>query len=91
MKKSEFVAAVAAKANVSKKDAETIINATFATISEEMKKDESVRIPSFGTFSSRTKAPRTAKNPRTGEFIEIPETKVSVFKAGKELKDNLNA
>ena len=72
MNKTELVAAVAAKAEISKKDAEAAVKAV---------------IVGFGTFDVKTRAARTGKNPRTGESISIPEAKVPSFKAGSALKD----
>ena len=90
MKKSEFISAVAAAANVTKKEAEAVVDATFATLSQEMKNGESVRIAGFGTFTTRKRSERTSKNPRTGEIITVSATNVPTFKAGKELKTLVN-
>lgn len=87
MTKKELVAAVAEKADLSKKDTEAALNATLAVITAELEKGNDVQITGFGTFSVKTRAPREGKNPRTGEVITIPETKAPTFKAGKALKD----
>ncbi|MBR3439831.1 MAG: HU family DNA-binding protein [Clostridia bacterium] len=88
MNKTELIAAVAAKANVSKKDAEGVINATLDTIGDALanKKDGKVTLIGFGTFEARKRAAKTARNPQTGETIKVPATKVAAFKAGAGLK-----
>lgn len=87
MNKKELVAAIAEKSDLSKKDAESALNATLAVITAELEKGNDVQLTGFGTFSVKTRAPREGKNPRTGEMIAIPETKAPTFKAGKALKD----
>ena len=81
------MAAIAEKSDLSKKDAESALNATLAVITAELEKGNDVQLTGFGTFSVKTRAPREGKNPRTGEMIAIPETKAPTFKAGKALKD----
>ena len=87
MNKKELVAAIAEKSDLSKKDAESALNATLAVITAELEKGNDVQLTGFGTFSVKTRAPREGKNPRTGEMIAIPETNAPTFKAGKALKD----
>lgn len=87
MNKSELVAAVAAKAELSKKDAEAAVKAVTESVKEALADGEKVSLVGFGTFEVKTRAARTGKNPRTGEEIQIPETKVPAFKAGTALKD----
>lgn len=87
MNKTELVAAVAAKAELSKKDAEAAVKAVVDSISEALADGDKVALVGFGTFDVKTRAARTGKNPRTGEQIEIPESKVPSFKAGSALKD----
>ncbi len=87
MNKTELVAAVAAKAELSKKDAEAAVKAVVDSISEALADGDKVALVGFGTFDVKTRAARTGKNPRTGEKIEIPEAKVPSFKAGSALKD----
>ncbi len=90
MNKTELVAAVAAKAELSKKDAEKAVSAVTASISEALKKGDKVQLVGFGTFEVRKRNARTGKNPRTGESIKIKASKVPAFKAGKALKDTVN-
>ena len=82
MNKTELVAAVAAKAELSKKDAEAAVNAVFDSVKDALAEGDKVSLIGFGTFSART-----GLNPRTKETIEIPESKVPAFKAGSALKD----
>ena len=87
MNKTELVAAVAAKAELSKKDAEAAVNAVFDSVKDALAEGDKVSLFGFGTFSVKTRAARTGLNPRTKETIEIPESKVPAFKAGSALKD----
>ena len=87
MNKTELVAAVAAKAELSKKDAEAAVNAVFDSVKEALAEGDKVSLIGLGTFSVKTRAARTGLNPRTKETIEIPESKVPAFKAGSALKD----
>ncbi|MCI5923837.1 MAG: HU family DNA-binding protein [Oscillospiraceae bacterium] len=87
MTKVELVAAVAEKAELSKKDAEKAVNATLQAIAEGMKNDGKVQLVGFGTFEVRDRAARKGLNPATGESIDIAACKVPAFKAGKSLKD----
>lgn len=86
MNKTDLVAAVAAKAEISKKDADAAVKAAFDAITEALAEGEKVALVGFGTFEVKTRAARTGKNPRTGEVIEIAETKIPSFKAGSALK-----
>ena len=87
MTKVELVAAVAEKAELSKKDAEKAVNATLQAIAEGMKNDGKVQLVGFGTFEVRDRAARKGLNPATGESIDIAACKVPAFKAGKGIKD----
>ncbi len=89
MNKTELVAAVAAKAAISKKDAEAAVNATIDAIAEALKANDKVALVGFGTFEVRNRAERMGKNPQTGAAIKIAASKVPAFKAGKALKDAL--
>ncbi len=81
MNKTELVAAVATKAELSKKDADAAVKAVIDAVTEALKDGEKVALVGFGTFEVKTRAARTGKNPRTGEVINIPEAKVPSFKA----------
>lgn len=87
MNKAELVAAVAEKAEVSKKDAEKAVNAVLASIEEALARDEKVQLVGFGTFEVKDRAERVGRNPQTKEEIVIPASRVPAFKAGKALKE----
>lgn len=87
MNKTELVAAVAAKAELSKKDADAAVTAVFDAVKDALADGDKVALVGFGTFSVKTRAARTGLNPRTKEAIEIPESKVPAFKAGAALKE----
>ena len=89
MNKAELISAVAAAAEVSKKDAEAVIIATLDTITAALKEGEKVQLVSFGSFEVKKRAARIGRNPKTKESIEIPASVVPVFKAGKALKDTV--
>ncbi len=72
-----------------KADAERAVEAVFDTIAGELIKGEDVSIAGFGIFSAKLRAARVARNPRTGEPINVPEMKVPKFKAGKALKESV--
>jgi DNA-binding protein HU-beta len=87
MKKTELVAAIAASAKLSKKDAEAALNAFVASVTKALRKGEKVTLTGFGTFETRKRAAREGRNPRTGAKIKIAAQKSPAFKAGKALKD----
>ena len=86
MNKTELVAAVAAKADFSKKDAEKALTAILDTVSETLAAGEKVQLVGFGTFETKERGERTAKNPRTGETVNVAASRVPTFKAGQALK-----
>ena len=87
MNKTELVAAIAEKTDLTKKDAELALTAVVESITEALEKGDKVQLIGFGSFEVKNRAARTGRNPKTKEAIEIPATKVPVFKAGKALKD----
>lgn len=87
MNKAELINAVAAKADVSKKDAEAVVTAALDTITAAMAEGEKVQLVGFGSFEVKKRAARQGRNPKTKETIEIPASVVPTFKAGKALKD----
>ena len=91
MNKTELVAAVAEQADISKKDAEKVLKAFVDVVTEEMKKGEKVQLVGFGTFEVSERAAREGRNPQTGETMKIAACKAPKFKAGKALKDAVNA
>ena len=89
MNKTELIAAVAAKTGITKKDAESIVSATFDTIAQELQKGEKVQVSGFGIFEVKNREARVGRNPHTKESIQIPASKVPVFKAAKALKETV--
>jgi DNA-binding protein HU-beta len=87
LNKTELISEVAQKANITKKDADKIVNAFFATVESALKAGDKVQLVGFGTFEVRERQARKGRNPQTGQEISIPATKVPAFKAGKALKD----
>ena len=87
MNKAELISAVAANADVSKKEAEAVVTAALDVITAALKEGEKVQLVGFGSFEVKARAARVGRNPKTKESIEIPASKVPVFKAGKALKD----
>ena len=87
MNKTELIAEVAKKCGISKKDAEKAVTTTFDTIADALSQGDKVQLVGFGSFEVKSRAARTGRNPRTKEVVEIPASKVPVFKAGKALKD----
>ena len=90
MNKTELIAAVAEKAELSKKDAEAAITAMVDAITEALSQEEKVQLVGFGSFEVKKRAARIGRNPKTKESIEIPASVVPVFKAGKALKDSVS-
>lgn len=91
MNKAELVAAIADKAELSKKDAEKALKAFTDVVAEEMKKGEKIQLVGFGTFEVSSRAARVGRNPQSGKEMKIPASKAPKFKAGKALKDMINA
>ncbi len=89
MNKTELIASVAEKAGFTKKDAEKAVNAMVDSIKESVAAENKVQIIGFGTFDCKQRQARKGKNPKTGAEIQIPATKVPVFKAGKDFKDTV--
>ena len=90
MNKAELINAVAEKAGLSKKDTETVVNATIDVIAGALADGDKVQLVGFGAFEVKSRAERTGRNPKTKEEIKIPASKVPVFKAGKALKDTVS-
>ena len=90
MNKAELIDAVAEGADISKADATRAIDTMLNSITSSLKGGDQVTLVGFGTFAVKDRAARTGRNPRTGEAINIPASKVPGFKAGKALKDAVN-
>ena len=91
MNKTELVAAISEKTELTKKDSEKALKALIDVVAEELKKGEKVQLVGFGTFEVSERAARTGKNPQTGAEIKIAACNAPKFKAGKALKDAVNA
>ena len=91
MNKTELIAAVADNAELSKKDAEKALKAFVDVVTGELKKGEKVQLVGFGTFEVSKRAAREGRNPQTGKTMKIEACKAPKFKAGKALKDAVNA
>jgi len=87
MNKAELVAHVAEAGGLSKAAAGDAVEAVLSGITSTLASGDSVSLVGFGTFSVADRAARTARNPRTGEAIEVAASKAPKFKAGKALKD----
>ncbi len=89
MNKGELVDAIAEKANVTKKDADAILNATLDIIVESVASGDKVSLVGFGSFEKRDRAAREGRNPKTGETMTIAATTVPAFSAGKAFKEKV--
>ncbi len=91
MNKTEFVAAIADKAGLTKKDADKALKAVIDITTAQLKKGEKIQLVGFGTFETVKRPARTGRNPQTKQAIKIPASKAPKFKAGKGLKDAVNS
>ena len=90
MNKTELVAAIAEKAELSKKDSEKALKAFVDVVTAQLKKQQKVQLVGFGTFEISKRAAREGRNPQTGKTMKIDACKAPKFKAGKALKDAVN-
>ena len=89
MNKAELIYSVSNATDISRKDVETVLTAALDVITDAMKEGEKVQLVGFGSFEVKARAARIGRNPKTKEAIEIPASRVPVFKAGKALKDQV--
>jgi DNA-binding protein HU-beta len=89
MNKTELIAAIAEKTNLTKKDSELALTAALEAITEALVDGDKVQLIGFGSFETKKREAREARNPRTGETIKVAASKAPVFKAGKALKDKV--
>ncbi len=89
MTKAELVAIIAEKAGMTKANAERSLNAFLDAVEDTLVKDGKLMLTGFGTFGVETRKARKGRNPRTGQEINIPESKVVKFRPGKQLKDSV--
>ena len=91
MNKTELIVAVAEKAEISKKDSEKALKAFIDVVTDELKAGGKIQLVGFGTFEVSERAAREGRNPQTGKTMKIEACKAPKFKAGKALKDAINA
>jgi len=90
MTKAELVDEVARVVQLTKKQAETIVNIVFDSIVDSLRAGQKIELRGFGSFRLRSRKSRTGRNPKTGEEVEVPSKKRPYFKPGKELKELIN-
>ena len=90
MNKTELIAAMAEKSELTKKDTGAALEAFTAAVEDALKAGDKVQLVGFGTFEVKERAARTGINPQTKQPVEIAASKSPAFKAGKALKDALN-
>ncbi|HEY2829890.1 MAG TPA: integration host factor subunit beta [Thermoanaerobaculia bacterium] len=90
MTKAELVDEVASAVQLTKKQAETIVNIVFDSIVDSLRNGQKIELRGFGSFRLRNRKSRTGRNPKTGEKVEVPSKKIPYFKPGKELKELIN-
>ena len=90
MTKAELVDEVARVVQLTKKQAETIVNIVFDSIVDSLRSGQKIELRGFGSFCLRSRKSRTGRNPKTGEKVEVPSKKIPYFKPGKELKELIN-
>ena len=88
--KAELVEEVARVTQLTKKQAEEIVNTVFATIVDSLRSGRKIELRGFGSFRIRSRGARLGRNPKTGERVEVPPKRIPYFKPGKELKEQLN-
>jgi len=91
MNKTQLVAAIADSADIKKSDAEKALHAFTSIVAEQLKAGEKIQLVGFGTFEVSERAAREGRNPSTGATMQIAASKAPKFKAGKALKDLVNA
>ena len=91
MNKTELVTRMAEKTGLTKKDAEALLGAFTSTVEEALVEGDKVQLVGFGTFEVSERPERTGRNPQTGEVMQIAASTTPKFKAGKALKDMVNA
>ncbi len=91
MTKADLIAALEKQANLTHKQAETVINITFDSMIKALYEDERIEIRGFGSFANRNYKAYEGRNPKTGKIVKVPPKKVPFFKVGKELKEMVDA
>lgn len=90
MTKAALVEEVARVTDLTKKDAEVIVETMFECITEALRRGEKIELRGFGSFRLRRREPRKGRNPKTGDRVDVPPKQVPYFKPGKDLKERLN-
>jgi len=90
MTKADLVEEVIRVAELSKKDAENVVNTVFGQIMEALKSDDKIELRGFGSFRVRRRRSRLGRNPKTGDRVDVPSKRIPYFKPGKELRDLIN-
>ena len=90
MTKADLIDGISRTAEMSRKDAETIVETVFDGIVKALKADEKIEIRGFGSFRTRSRKSRIGRNPKTGAKVEVPAKRIPYFKPSKELKDVVN-
>ncbi len=90
MTKADLVEKVAKEAEMTKKDAEKLVEIIFDSIISSLNEGEKIELRGFGSFRVRERNARKGRNPKTGEAVKIPAKRVAYFKPGKDLKDLIN-
>ncbi len=90
MTKADLVEQVARDSDMTKKDAEQLVEIIFESIIGALNKGEKIELRGFGSFRTRQRGARKGRNPKTGEAVSIPAKRVAYFKPGKELKEIIN-
>jgi len=90
MTKADLVEEVAKKSDLTKKDAEVVVQTVLDSITEAIQRGEGVELRGFGSFRIRSRSPRQGRNPKTGLGVSVPAKNIPRFKPGKELKDIMN-
>lgn len=90
MTKADLVERVAKEAEMTKKDAEQLVEIIFDSITDSLNRGEKIELRGFGSFRVRERNSRRGRNPKTGDAVEIPAKRVAYFKPGKELKELIN-
>ena len=90
MTKAELIERVAVATDVTKKQAEAIVDTVFEAIVRSLKEGQKIELRGFGSFRLRKREPRKGRNPKTGDKVDVPPKKVPYFKPGKELKELIN-
>jgi integration host factor subunit beta len=91
MTKSELIEAIAARGDLTKARAETVVNCVFDAMTEALQRGEGIEIRGFGSFTVRPYKPYDGRNPRTGQPVPVPAKRLPFFKVGKELKELVNS